>query len=223
MRLSFALFLVCFAVASGSAQDKEKKTPEKPYKDKNEAVDKLHRTGHVTGKLVEWGQTDQKNIVLMVTIQVPNPGGIARQAQLEADQARAGIGRNARDTINQIADIQKQMAENARNMTKDETIKMEFEPGEDVVYRTQVLPPYLDEKGKPRKPTDKEKKEARGADHKLPGYTASRDDLKNDQIISVYFKVKKPVAGASRKKEKDGEPAEPPTVTMVVIEVEPRR
>lgn len=80
---------------------------------------------------------------------------------------------------------------------------------EDVKVRWLNPQNVVDEKtGKDRRPNAKELKEMKGSDPKLPGYNATFDDLKPNQIVTVYLGKKK---GNNK-----------PFVTMVVIEQQSR-
>src|SRR5262249_15183693 len=163
---------------------------DKSLKEKKEATDKLLKSPTITGRLVEWGG-EQKTITMMVPIQVPNPSGIQHQLDLQKSLAEASMDRNLANRLNRMADIQRQMEKNKPNMVKEEQVKMLFEPIDDLIVRLGQLPPIVDDKGKPRKYTDKEKRELKGPDPKLPGYTGSMADLKNDQVVTVYLQKKK--------------------------------
>jgi hypothetical protein len=87
--------------------------------------------------------------------------------------------------------------------------------GDDVKVRRMTLPVDFDDKGKPKKYTQKEKDELRGPDKKLPGYTAGLEDLKAGQLIDVYL-VRK--AGAPKNpKDKDAMAEYEPRASMIVI------
>ena len=62
---------------------------------------------------------------------------------------------------------------------------------DDVKIRTQEPPVAYDDKGNKKKYTAKERKELKGDDPKLPGYTAGFEDLKVNQIVQVSLVYKK--------------------------------
>jgi hypothetical protein len=62
---------------------------------------------------------------------------------------------------------------------------------DDLKVRSQEPPVAYDDKGNKKKYTAKEKKELRGPDPKLPGYTAGFEDLKVNQIVEVWLVYKK--------------------------------
>lgn len=98
--------------------------------------------------------------------------------------------------------------------------KVEFKLAEDVKYRTLVEPKLLDDNGKPRKPTAAEKKEWKGPDPKLPGYTAELSALKKGQLVQLQLSQDK--SEPPPPKAKKGEVQQQPKlyVTMVVIAAE---
>src|SRR5437867_1041864 len=78
----------------------------------------------------------------------------------------------------------------------------DFQSVDDVKVRWKNLPPLFDDKGNPRKPSDKERAELKGPDKKLPGYQADFADLRKDMTVEVQF----PKANAKPdkgKKDKD--------------------
>jgi hypothetical protein len=192
---------------------------DKTAKDKKEAADKMVASGTVTGKLLKWGSgSAEKTITLQVTVQVPNPGGIQTMANLNAQLADASRDTDPRNRIRRVADLQTQMAIHQKDVLKNETHEIDFVPGEDMIVRLKEPPVKTDDKGKPRKLTDKEKKDAKGSDPKLPGYTASLEDLRNDEIVTVTLARKKDAKNATKEEKAENKPV----VTMILIVVEPK-
>jgi hypothetical protein len=189
---------------------------DKTAKDKKDAVDKKIATGQVGGKLVRWG-SDSKSITLQVTLPVPNPGGLQTLANLQVQLAEASRDPNPVNRARRVADVEAQIVIHKKDAVKNENHDIEFQPGDDLIVRWRELPVVLDEKGKPKKLTDKEKKELKGDNPKLPGYNASKEDLKNDQLVTVYLVKKK----ENKDAKKDKEP-EKPVVSMIVIEKDPK-
>jgi len=108
--------------------------------------------------------------------------------------------------------------------TKD----VELRPSDDMKVRMIQPPADFNEKGRPRKYTEKELKELKGSDPKLPGYSADFDNLKADQVVKVYLSARKdarksPARGRSKDKEADDTAYEKPEVTMVVILAESKK
>jgi len=204
------VLLVIFASALFAADE------DKTAKDKKDAAEKKIATGQVPGKLIRWG-SDSKAITLQVTVQVPNPGGLQTLANLRVQLAEASRDPNPVNRARRIADVENQIAVHQKDAVKNETHDVELQPGDDFMVRWRNLPVVLDEKGKPKRLTDKEKKELKGDNPKLPGYTASKDDLKNDQLLTLFLSKKKDTKDTKKDKE-----AEKPVVTMIVIEYDPK-
>jgi hypothetical protein len=190
-------------------------------KAKNEAKEKLLKTGQpFRGKLVG---VDEKKRNLTVEVTYKNPVPSPQEAQglsnLQRQLADAQRNRNPADRARQVADITVKMEQQQGRLYKDATQKIEFEAPDEMKVRTKLLPVEIDDKGKPRKLTDKEKKALKGPDPKLPGYLAEFDSLKRDQMVEVYpVKTKaKPKTNASAT---DAD-KEKPKVAMIVILSDP--
>jgi hypothetical protein len=204
------VFFAVWAIPLLAAND------DKPSKDKKDAADKMVASGKVTGKLIHWG-SESKGIALQISLSVPNAGGLQTLANLQAQYVDASRDPNPVNRLRRTADIERQIAVHQKDAVKTENHDLdEIQPSEDMVVRWKNLPVVLDEKGKPKKLTEKEKKELKGDNPKLPGYTASKEDLRNDQIVTVYLSKKK-----DPKKDKEAD-KEKPVVTMIVIEIDPK-
>jgi hypothetical protein len=70
---------------------------------------------------------------------------------------------------------------------------------EDVVVRRSTLPVQYDDKGNVKDYTEKEKKELRGKDPKVPGYAALWADVQTGQQVKLYLKSKKAIDQAAKK------------------------
>src|SRR5262245_53295686 len=93
---------------------------------------------------------------------------------------------------------------------------VDLTPADDMIVR-RLDPPIYYDNGKPRKPTAKELKEAKGEGN-LPGYQAELSDLKRDQLVTCYCVQKKPgKKGDPDATLEDGTPR----VRMIVIVKEP--
>jgi hypothetical protein len=68
---------------------------------------------------------------------------------------------------------------------------LELQATDDVKVRQLDRPRVFDDKGNPRKPTATEMKEFKGADTRLPGYTADFGDVDSGQMITVTLARKK--------------------------------
>jgi hypothetical protein len=189
---------------------------DKVAKDKKDAAEKKVATGQVPGKLIHWG-SDSKSISLQVTVQVPNPGGLQTLANLQVQLADASRDPNPVNRARRVADLEGQIAIHQKDAVKNENHDIELQPGDDLIVRWRNLPVVLDEKGKPKRLTEKEKKELKGDNPKLAGYNASKEDLRNDQLVTVYLSKKKETKETKKDKE-----AEKPVVTMIVIEYDPK-
>lgn len=60
---------------------------------------------------------------------------------------------------------------------------------EELEVRVQQPPRQFDGKGKPVKPTPELLKKLKGPDPKKPGYTSSFEELREGQVVTVYFVV----------------------------------
>jgi hypothetical protein len=93
--------------------------------------------------------------------------------------------------------------------------RIDLPVSDDIKVRRMMLPVEFDDKGKPKRYTQKEKDELRGSDKKLPGYTAALDDLKPGQFVEVFL-VRK--AGMPKNlKDKDALAEYQPQIAMIVI------
>jgi hypothetical protein len=102
------------------------------------------------------------------------------------------------------------------NMTPKEH-KFEFVPADDLIVRS-AKPPLIYENGKPRKPNQKELKEAKGDPH-LPGYQSELANLKKDQVITIYYEPAKKSGG--KKDDAEALQSTKPKARLIVIESEP--
>ncbi|HLN30870.1 MAG TPA: hypothetical protein VK395_24230 [Gemmataceae bacterium] len=126
---------------------------------------------------------------------------------------------------NQIRNISNDIARNQQNLVtyKDDVQKLEIEAPDDMKVRTRILPVDYDDKGKVRRLTEKEKKELRGPDPSLPGYTADFDSLKPDQMVEIYL-AKSDSSSNPKPKDKKGTSDQPRLkALMIVINSEPQK
>jgi hypothetical protein len=79
---------------------------------------------------------------------------------------------------------------------------VEAEATDTVIVRRKDLPLEYDDKGNVKQYTDQEKKDLRGTNPKLPGYTAKWEDIQTGQKVKLYLKTKKAIDQA-KKKEAD--------------------
>jgi hypothetical protein len=221
---SLSLALLC-ALPAPAAPTDPKKDPD--------PKDKLVATGEIVGKL---GQVEgtSKWFTVQVTqrVQVPNPGAIQNvanyQAQLVNQQAQLAdaVRRKDAGAIQnlQVAIVQTQAAlqQNLANRftVEQRTVNLELQAADDIKVRHTLPPVAFDDKGKPKRYTQKELNELKGPDKRLPGYTASFEGLRPGQDVHVYLARKKDSGKSSKDPEKDPK-SNRPLVTIIVILREP--
>lgn len=199
-----ALLVVVPAFAADEKDAKKADAAEKP-----EAKEKLTKVGEVVGTLRQV-EGSQKYITLQVSIPIVVPqvtGG-----------ARVGRSPAQRSVTFRVQQINQ---------------SIELQAHDELKVRVMRPPQDFDDKGKPKKYSQKELQELRGPDAKLPGYTADFDSLKPDQVVRVTVMAKKsapvkaaPKANKKKDLDEDNEPAEPserPFATVIVILHEPAR
>jgi len=215
MMLLMALLLPA-SPADDTTDSPAKKDPaSKPSK---KTVKGKTRTDLLAGKLIRIEPT-QSYLTLQVTNKIPQDN--AGAAQNIANLQRQLIGN--RD-INSIRNIKIEIMKNQENLVtfKDNVKNIELSLDDDLKVRTLLLPVEYDDKGRPRKLTEKEKKALKGPDPKTPGYESDFDSLKPNQMLEVY--LARPKGGQRAKaKEKDA-PADSKDrqkAIMIVIVSEP--
>ena len=193
------LFLAALSLPA-AAQDKKDadKTDSKP---KVETKEKLVSAGEFTGKLVKV-DGEQKQFTVQVTYREIDPNKVQNnqnwlmQRQLEISRLT-----NPQEKVRQNVQLTAELQRRQNDIYKQVQKNVDLQAADDLVVR-QLLPPVeYDEKGKPRKLTEKEKKDLKGPNPKLPGYNADFDNLKPDQIIAVTL-VKKKGAASTKPKDK---------------------
>jgi hypothetical protein len=163
-------------------------------------------------------------------VQVPNSQGQADtlRAQAELQQAQAEVQKaeqelasaknikNPQQRQQKINDAEKRLT-HANNLAADarkraanagqSSVKIEtstqnvpMQLADDVLVRTQTLPPFFDDKGNARKPTDDELKDLQQPAG-FPGYKAMTSDLANGEVVTAYVGYSK---GASPSKPSPG-------------------
>ena len=103
-----------------------------------------------------------------------------------------------------------------RPVTRQRHKNFEFAQADEVIVRTTIRPTFY-ENGKPRNPTQKELKEAKGEGN-LPGYQSELSNLKRDQFVTIYYQPPKKTSG---KKDDDALADSAPKARMIVIMKEP--
>jgi hypothetical protein len=112
----------------------------------------------------------------------------ANQNAFRNNQYRSQLANLQRQMTNlqrQMANMQRQNAQNANSFTDYDIIPIDECP------TRRLRLPTKDEDGKPKTYSEKEKKELKGDDPKLPGYTASWDNLKVGQTCQVTLSRKR--------------------------------
>jgi hypothetical protein len=199
------------------ANDDTDLTTKPDAKDKKQ-VDKVIKSGKAfSGKLVKV-DGDQHYLTVEVTYTTAKQDPqIAQNLQnLQVQMVEAQRTRNPVDRYRQLNHIQVEIEKSKLNLYKDATQKIEFDAPENMKVRTMLLPVELDDKGKPRKLTEKEKRERKGPDPTLPGYTGDLDSLKSDQTVRVYL-AKQPPKSKAKDKDADNTESTRPKIAMIVI------
>jgi hypothetical protein len=214
------LFLVSAVFADDEKKDKSSKKPDAPASQtekKKEATPKKFVSAKPFAAKLLRVDPAQKTFSVEITI--------ARgQENLDAARNLISLRQQLLTTRDpgSIRNIQVEILKNQANLysRKDEKQKIELEAIDDMRVRTTMLPLETDEKGRPRKLTEKEKRELKGPETNLKGYMADFENLKAGQIVEVY--LEKPSKGAAQHKPKDLVTAkERPKVVMMVILEEP--
>jgi hypothetical protein len=219
------LALSMVSVVALWAQEKKnpptRKDPPAPIvKDKKEARDKFLASGRIVGKLLHV-EGAQRYFTVQVTYRVPqqNLGEAQAVANVRLQMADA----YRRGDANAVRSNALELARHQQNLISyhEEHQNIELQADDDMKVRTLLTPVEYDDKGKPRRLSEKEKKELRGPDPSLPGYTADFDSLKQDQIVEVYL-AKSKDQPRPRVRDKDGPPEKHrPRAVMIVIRYEP--
>lgn len=97
-------------------------------------------------------------------------------AKVQRDQARLAGGRGRRSSPFRV-------------VKEYQDIEIDMSSG--IQVRTAFVPAMFDDKGQPRKPTPKERKDLKGPDPSVPGYKADVGALKPDQIVRVTLRKNK--------------------------------
>jgi hypothetical protein len=214
-----ALFL---AMLPAFAADDDADTKTKPDAPDKKQADKLIKSGKsFVGKLVK---VDGAKHVLTVEVTYKaakqDPQVAQNLARLQLRMVEAQRNRNAIERARQLSQIQIDIDKNTRNLYKDTSQKIDLDAPDEMKVRTMVLPVELDDKGKPRKLTEKEKRDLKGPDPNLPGYLGDFDSLKPDQTVNVYPAKQPP---KSKDKDSDSNDSSRPRVAMIVILAETQK
>lgn len=199
------------------AADDPDATAKPDAKDKKQ-VEKLIKSGKgFIGKLIKV-DGDHHSLTVEVTYKTTkqDPQVVQNLANLQLQLVEAQRSTNPVDRLRRMGQIRVDIERNERNLYKDATQQIELDAPENMKVRTMVLPVELDDKGKPRKLTEKEKRELKGPDPTLPGYLGDMDSLKLDQTVQVYL-AKQPPKSKAKEKDADNTESTRPKIAMLVI------
>jgi hypothetical protein len=183
-------------------------------------TEKMMKAGSVVGKVLN-AMESKKSIRLQLTIPYGklNPGALQSLQQAQINLMRATSPQGVLQAQQQIARAQATLVE-IRTTTKE----VEWTAADDVKVRMANPPVQFDDRGQPKKYTQKELREMRGEDKLFP---AEFSDLKQDQIVQVTLVRKKGVP--PRRPVKKGKDVDPdlladylPQMAKIVILAEPR-
>lgn len=224
----FVLVIAFTSTFTAAAQDK-KDLDKKVEKKDEKKDDKVVKAGDFTGTIITLGEN--KELTVKVTLKYMEPNASAFQNHQNYMRRAVEISRNQNpfERQRQMAQLQIDIANNQRNMyTAKEVHKdIPLQPSENLVIRAMHPPLAFDDKGNPRKYTDKELKEMKGEGN-LPGYKADWDQLRTGQIVSVSYGRKKDAPGVQKGKDLDKDrelerkllESDKPIAMMIVIVAE---
>jgi hypothetical protein len=225
--LPWLAFVVAFAALHPVfAAEDDAESPAKPDPQAKKAQEKLIKSRKPF--LAKLTKIDASKHCLTVEVTYKSlkqdPQSVQHLANLQRQLVQAQRNGNPVDRLAQTSRIQLEFEKAKLNLYKDQTQKFELDAPESMKVRTVLLPLETDEKGKPRRLTEKEKRELKGPDPTLPGYTADFDSLKVDQVVEVYL-AKQPPKSKAKEKDQDTDSAEPsrPKIAMIVIRAEPQK
>ena len=101
---------------------------------------------------------------------------------------------------------------------------VELQAADDIKVRIPKPPPAFDDKGRPKKYSEKELRELKGPGN-LPGYTGDFENVRPGQVVQVYLGKKKEALKPQPKKKKGEDQEAPdnkPQATMIVILLDPQ-
>ena len=110
-----------------------------------------------------------------------------KQQQLLQRQVQIMSTRNPVQRQQQLVQLMRDAQQMPQNLWTIKEVKQDVKavPADDMKVRLLRPPEAYDDKGNPKKYTDKELKELKGPD-KLPGYTGTLEDVKTNQLVLVY-------------------------------------
>ena len=207
------------------AADDDGDTPTKPDSPVKKTEEKLIKSRRFFAKLTKL-DADKHRLTVDFTYKSlkQDPQTAQHLANLQRQLVQAQRNGNPVDRLAQMIRIQREIEKAQLNLYKNQTEKIELAAPENMKVRTMPRPIEVDEKGKPRRLTEKEKRELKGPDPTLPGYTADFDSLQVDQWVEIYL-AKQPPKSKAKEKDLDADSAEPTRlkVAMIVIRAEPQK
>lgn len=218
------VFLTSLALAQEGKQDKKKDKDAPDSKEK--AADKMIAAGEVSGKIVAW-EGSQRYLTLEVPVryQVLDQGAVNQLANLQNQLIQASRDTDARNRARRVAELQVQILQQQARLytTKEEKVRLELQAADDMKVRLSQPPTGFDDKGNPKKYTQKELTELKGPDPKLPGYLGELSDVGQDKVATVTLAKKRDTKSTAKGKEKDDDPAAGRRllITMIVLYPEP--
>jgi hypothetical protein len=192
--------------------------------------DQIIKSGIIRSSKLAKVDSDKHVLTVEVTYKAAKQDAQAVQHlyNLQRQLVQAQLQRNPAERLKQVSRIQQDIDKATANLYKDHLLKIELDAPDDMKVRTRILPVEFDDKGKPRRLTEKEKKELKGPDPTLPGYTADWDSLKADQTVEVRL-AKKPSKPKDKDQDKDKKKDEDktevtrPEAAMLVILAEAKK
>lgn len=229
LRWAGLVLVIAFASTFTAAAQDKKDLDKKVEKKDDKKDDKYVKAGDFTGTIITLG--DNKELTVKVTLKYtePNPGAIQNHQNYMRRAVEISRNPNPIERNRQMAQLQIDIANNQRNMyTLKEVHKdIALQPSENLVIRANHPPLAFDDKGNPRKYTDKELKEMRGEGN-LPGYKADWDQLRTGQLVTVSYGRKKDAPAVQKGKDLDKDrelerkllESDKPIAMMIVIVAE---
>jgi hypothetical protein len=204
-------------------------------KDKDKDVDKEKATQWVTAGKVRGKVTavyeDKRKLRIQIAVPKLDPNQVQAVARAQQAYSQAQAKRDANGMRNASMQLQQAQARMYTTENKD----VEVQAIDDVVVRMAQPKADFDDKGKPKKYTKEELKEAKGegALAKLPGYKAEFGDVQTEQVIQITIVRKKgaptpkPKVTPKKGKGKDADDVDvlaedtTPQVSMIMILAQP--
>jgi hypothetical protein len=205
--------VVVLAVAAAADQNSDKE---------NAFKQKAINSGVLEGTLTELDTTN-KWFTVKLTQKTPKGPNVQAQQNL-ASLNRQLVGALRSGNAGQVANIKAEIAKNQNNLTlyDEKHYNFDLKSADNLKVRLTKLPVVLDDKGKPKKYTQKERDALKGPDRNLPGYQSEFGNLKTGQKVKVTLSKKKEAPRPSSK-DKDADKDDGGkrlTATMIEIKEE---